>query len=198
IPLALVSTGAPNCLAVWSPDPHMTSAASAPILAAGMSRSFEEMKSLPAFSITSSAPADAWVDESPGLARAGPSPQKPLSFYYPALALKLVPPASGSPPVVRVSGLSEREEMRRGDHRLIRASVSGENVQEVRLEVAPAAHATQSLWDLHGRALGSAPYLFTLRTWGLAPGLYLVRAAARDDWERVGVSGGVMFRVVEK
>lgn len=197
IPLALVSTSAPNCLALWSPDPHMNGAAAAPILAAGMARSFDEIKMLPAYSVTGSAPGEAWVDESTGLARTGPSPQKPLSFYYPALALKLVPPPSGPPPVVKVAGLQEREEMKRGEHRLIRADVGGENIQEAWLEVAPAASATQSRWDPHGRALGAAPYRFTLRTGGLAPGLYLVRAAARDEWEQVGVSGGIMFRVVE-
>lgn len=191
VPLSSVRGDGPTLLRLWSEDQRLNGPASAPILAAGLQRSFEEMKSVPAYHVTESTSGKtvAWLDEK--TTGQPPSPLTQITFYRPALALKLVPEGAAAVDVW-LEALPEDRNLRPEEHPVLTARIQGEGVEAVWLEVDEAG------WKRHGRVLTGPPYQFTVRPTLISPGEKRIRVAARDIWGTVGHSPESWFTFPRK
>jgi len=163
IPARLVQTDGPNYVAVWSSTPQLLSVSSSPILAAAWGG--KDTK--------------AWlnrtVHETPTI-----SPNKALetslSYFLPALAIKLIPPNSSQ---VLLSGLqvSSTESPKKEPMLQAGFSMRGEILERAYLEASPDGKT----WKRFGSALHSGPLLWTLKKDELPAGkMFFLRGVAQD------------------
>jgi len=180
IPLKLIRFDGPNYLAAWSNTAGLLSASSAPILAAAIDPQPGQQ-----------APR-AWLNN----AIAGVPPREPtssigtpISFYLPALVLKLVPPNEAQVEIAAFSVTSASPEAF-----LARFGVLAQDLETAWIE----ASADGQGWERISPLLRHPPFVFSLplksfdRSYQLAETLFL-RAAAEDALGNLGRSEPVQL-----
>ena len=175
VPLEAVSLPGDNFLALWSPTPELLSVSSAPVLAAGWGE-----KDL-----------NTWImKDIKGEPTAGSAAiATGISYFQPAMALKLIP--EGNPHPMKVRLLAWQNGTLEHLKPVITASVEGDSVEEAWIEYAtPIRHGDviKGHWTPVGRPLWKAPYAFSLDQSRLPRGKVLLRIAARNLWEETAVS----------
>lgn len=171
IPVDRLKTGGDYFLALWSPTAALTSVSSAPVLAAAVGGTH----------------SGAWVlNTIKGDLPTSPSaaPGNAITFFQPAIALKLIPAvrADVALPAVRlVSWQAGTPELPRP---VLTVSVSGADIERVWTEVRTA----DGSWKQFGRSLWKAPFVFSLAQDELPIGKARVRSAAVTTRGDQGVS----------
>jgi len=178
IPIGLVSKEQPNYVALWTKDPFLVSASTCPILAAGSRENIQE--SSPYHIGPVSGVKNTWLvenyygDPSTGTWR-------PISFYEPALAIKLIPENKH---IINISLI----ELNSGS---ILCSIEGTDVVCAWLEISKTGSGK---WERYGRYLWDPPYIFDTSKISIERGRYRVRVGARDNWHNIGYSKELTFR----
>jgi len=185
IPTDWINTTGDNYLALWSPTPELVSVSSAPILAAALGG--KEAGTWIVSNLTGELPR---IPKDP--------PGAALSFFQPAIALKLIPAEpSGASPVVKA--VSWEPGTPAHPKPVITANVSGDSIERAWLEyLAPGQRqgdVVRPQWKKIGRPLWKAPYAFTIAQEELPQGKTQIRVAAADIWERVGISDAFAIEV---
>jgi hypothetical protein len=161
IPVGAVSSTDPNYLIIWSPTDNFSSAAIAPILAAGESLSKDAAEPL------------AWLNRSiqgvPPRSKAN-SLETPITNLSPALALKLVP-ANERP--VNVGGCSITPV---GQKFLFQFSVDAQNTEAAWVETSH----DQLDWQRISSYLRQPPYMLTVPSERISARGSYIRATAKD------------------
>ncbi len=175
VPLSAVQPEGEHFLALWSKTPELLTISSSPVLAAGWGG--KEIDSWLAKDIRGTAPSNP--KQSLGTA---------ISYFQPAMALKLIPAGPAHPVHVRLINWQNGtpEHLRP----VITASISGESIERAWIEFeATASHGAGSAqWRRVGRYLWKAPYQFSLDQSHLPPGKIRLRVAAANVWEEMGAS----------
>jgi hypothetical protein len=174
IPVTSVQPKGDNFIALWSPTPAFVAASSSPILAAGWG----------------SKSVSTWLMR--GLK--GSPPQTPgdlgagISYFQPALALKLIP--DGPPHPLQVNVLSWRQGDAEHPSPVLVVDAAGPSVERVWVEASQKGE-----WRRVGRPLWKAPYIFTLAVEELPPGRVQLRAVAANVWEDQAASRPLNIQV---
>jgi len=171
VPLDAINFSGDNYLALWSPTPELVSVSSAPVLAAAWGG--KEVNTWLAKEIRGEPPKDAKAALATG-----------ISYFQPALALKLIP--AGNPHPMRVRILSWQNGTPDHLKAVVTGSVDGESVERVWIEFnASVRHGdvVKGHWTQVGRSLWKAPYTFSLDQGRLPKGKILLRMAAANIWE---------------
>jgi hypothetical protein len=175
VPPSMVSFSSANYLIVWSPTNYFTAASSAPILAASDAdeSGARDTRSWNNRSILGVPPRSAAL-----------SLETPINNIYPALAIKLVPPAPDEA-AVAVNDFSLAHIGRRV---IARFSAAGEDITDAWVE----SSRDQLDWTRISKYQRRPPYVFSLPPdRSVSPGVYL-RGAARDISGAIGYSDQVM------
>jgi hypothetical protein len=176
IPLEAVHWSGENYVALWSPTREFVSISSAPVLAAAWGG--KEVNTWLAKGLEGEPPKD------PAAAT-----QTPLSFFQPAIALKLIRRENPHPVQVRV--VSWQNGTEEHPKPVVVASVLGESIERVWVErnnPHRAGDVISGRWVPLGRSLWKAPYIFSLDTHKLPRGKHLIRLAAVNIWEETAYS----------
>jgi hypothetical protein len=183
VPVDSVNLEGDNYLALWSPTPELLSISSAPVLAAGWGG--KEGNAWLAKDLKGAPPEDSKVSLGSG-----------LSYFQPALALKLIP--AGNPHPMRVSIVSWQNGIPDHLKPVLTGSVEGESVERVWVEYMPSGDkgkAKGTEWRQVGRSLWKAPYAFSLDQGKLPQGKVLLRLATVNVWGEKAVSDPVEIAV---
>ena len=163
VPLSLIQREGPNYLALWSPTPEFLSISSAPVLAAAWG----------------DANSKAWLNHSiqgapPGAA--DKSLETPLSYFQPALAIKLIPTNSAQvtvgPPEVSPAESPDKKPLLQ-----IAFSAQAENLEWAALE----ASANGKTWSRQGAYLRQSPFIWTLEKEAFPKGKKLLLRGVTQD-----------------
>ena len=170
IPLSQINLSGDNFLALGMSTPGFVSVSSGPVLAAGWGGK----------------DINTWLVK--GLHGAPPVPGAKadisgLSYFQPALALKLIPEGPPHPLEVTVLGWTPGSP----DHLkpVVTARVKGDSVERVWLEYSPVGKQT---WTRIGRFQWSSPFIFSIEQAELPHGRVHLRAAAANLWEETYAS----------
>ena len=171
IPIDAVNLSGDNFMAIWSTTPELVSVSSAPVLAAAWGG--KDLNSWILKDIKGELPAD------PAKALASG-----ISYFQPALALKLVPEGKPHPLHVRLLDWQNGKP----DHLkpVVTGSVDGDSVERVCMEFRTSVRTgdvVRSQWTQVGRPLWKPPYTFSLDQARLPQGKVLLRMAAVNIWE---------------
>ncbi len=166
VPSSLVSFSTDNYLIIWSPTNAFVASSSAPVLAAAGVETVGETSAWNNRSISGAPPRNAEG-----------SLETPLKNLHPALAIKLVPPASSE------ISVSEFLFERAGRACVIRFSAWGENISDAWVESSRDGLD----WARVSRFERRQPLVFTLPAGQCTPGSYL-RGAVSDILGTVGQS----------
>jgi hypothetical protein len=181
VPLDAVSSAGENYLALWSPTPELISVSSAPVLAAAAGG--KEINTWIAKSLQGEPPKDA-----------GEALKTGISYFQPALAIKIIPEGPAHPMHVRMMAWQDGTV----DHLkpVISCSVAGESIERVWMEYsAPSGDKGQGRWIRIGRSLWKTPYTFSLDQYNLPHGKIRLRMAAVNQWEEKAYSNSFEIEV---
>jgi hypothetical protein len=176
IPVSAVNLSGDNFVAIWSPTPELVSISSAPVLAAAWGG--KDVNSWILKNIKGELPEDPVVVMASG-----------ISYFQPAMALKLVPEGAAHPMHVRLLDWKNGTP----DHLkpVITGSVEGESVERVWIEFKGSVQTgdvVASQWTQVGRSLWEPPYAFSLDQRRLPKGKVRLRMAAVNIWEEKALS----------
>jgi hypothetical protein len=163
VPLRNVNLSGANYVALWSPTPALITVSSSPVLAASWGGKDQ----------------DTWLTRDiHGAPPSAPSQGTPISYFQPAIALKLIPKGPAHPIAIQVVDWKNTT----GEHPkpVVSARVAGDSIERVWVEYFTDVNHT---WSTVGRPLGKAPYVFTLDTARLPPGRVQLRVIAANIWE---------------
>lgn len=167
VPLKQINFAGDNFLALWSPTPELLSVSSSPVVAAGWGGK----------------EVDAWLTHDvQGAPPQDPSKTGPgISYFTPAMALKLIPQGNTHPVTVRMISWQNGSP----DHLkpVITADVSGDSIERAWIE-----YEKDTTWVRVGRPLWQAPYVFSLDQTRLPHGRVKLRVAAANVWEDISTS----------
>ncbi|MFA5975723.1 MAG: hypothetical protein WC859_06090 [Elusimicrobiota bacterium] len=169
VPLNQVNQAGENFLALWSPTPGFLSISSSPVLAAAWG----------------GRDIDSWVDHA---VKGEPShgPGKALatgvSYFQPALALKLIPAGAAHPVKVRMVSWQNGT----ADHPfpIVTAAVEGDSIERAWVEFS----VDQKKWTKIDRPLWKAPFTFSLNPTSLPKTRLALRVKAANIWEETDTS----------
>jgi hypothetical protein len=175
VPLTSVQPQGENFAALWSNSPAFTSVSSSPVLAAGWGG--KEANTWLLRDIHGAPPAAA--QNPPGAA---------ITYFQPAIALKLIPAGPAHPLAIRVISWTEST----ADHPspILTADVAGPSVERAWLEAAVGKK-----WRPVGRPLWKSPYIFSLPVTELPAGKVSLRVAAVNVWEEQTTSAPLTVQV---
>ena len=176
VPLHAVNLSGDNYLALWSTTPQLVSVSSSPVLAAAWGG--KEVSTWLAKDIAGQPPKDAKSALATG-----------ISYFQPALALKLIP--EGPAHEIRVRAISWVSGTADHPKPVITASAEGDSIERLWIEYAipeRAGDVVHTRWDPVGRPLWKAPYTFSLDQSKLPHGKILLRIVAADVWEEKAFS----------
>jgi hypothetical protein len=176
VPLDSVNFAGDNYVALWSPTPELISVSSSPVLAAGWGG--KEVNTWLANNIKGEPPKDPKTALATG-----------LSYFQPAIALKLVP--AGNPHPMRVRVISWQNGTDNHLKPIISGSAEGESIERVWVEYNNhnrTGDVVRGQWVQVGRSLWKAPYMFSLDQGKLPHGKLLLRIAAVNVWEEKAYS----------
>jgi hypothetical protein len=176
VPLGRVNLAGDNYLALWSPTPELVNVSSSPVLAAGWGG--KDQDTWLTRDINGAPPRDSRTNIG-----------TPISYFQPAMALKLVPNGGGHPLTVRMAdwknGIGEHPKA------AVMAHVEGDSIERVWLEyfidkpAEPNPRGIPSMnhtWAKAGRPLWKAPFILTVDQSKLPPGRVQLRLAASNIW----------------
>jgi hypothetical protein len=183
IPLSEVTMNGDNFVSLWSTTPELLSVSSSPVLAAGWGG--KEINTWIAKDIKGEPPASAAEALKSG-----------ISYFQPAIALKLVPVGGPHPMRIRILSWANGTP----DHLkpILASSVEGESVERVWLEYQGKVHRGDVVgkeWVQVGRSLWKAPYVFSLDQTRLPQGKIRLRIAAVNVWEEKSFSDSFEIEV---
>ena len=185
VPLDWVRPGQDHYLALWSPTPELLTISSAPVLAAALGG--KEPGTFLINNLKGEPPTEP--KDPPGTA---------LTFFQPALAMKLIPKTT-SAPVPTVKLVSWEPGTPAHPQPVLTADVAGSSIQSAWVEyLAPAQRRGDVVrpgWRRVGRPLWKTPFIFTLAQRELPPGKVELRITAVDIWERRGFSDAFTIEV---
>jgi len=167
VPIQQVNFSGDNFLALWSPTPEFLSVSSSPVVAAGWGGK----------------EVDAWLTHDVQ----GAPPQDPskigpgISYFTPAMALKLIP--EGGPHPVTVRMISWQNGAPNHLKPVITADISGDSIERAWVE-----YLKDKTWTKMGRSIWETPYIFSLDQAQLPKGRVRLRIAAANIWEDVSAS----------
>lgn len=171
VPLSSLNLSAPLYVAAWSPSSALVSVASSPVIAAAWGAK----------------ESDAWLVEG---GKGEPpvslnlSTAKGLSYFQPAIAVKLIPEGPAHPITLRVTSWQNGT----ADHPkpVLSVVAGGESIERVWLErndPIRRGDVIKGNWIPMGRAQWKAPYVFSIDQTKLPQGKILVRVGATNSWE---------------
>lgn len=168
IPLSAISASGSNYIAVWSNTPAFVSISSSPVIAAAWGG--KDPDTWLAKDLQGQPPTDPKV-----------SIQTPISYFQPAIALKLIPQGAAHSMTVRVVDWKQGT----ADHLkpTVIADVRGDGIEKVWLE-----YGKGSTWTKVGRPVWQPPYHLTLEQSQLPKGKIQLRVAASNIWEDISMS----------
>lgn len=169
VPVGSISTKGDNYVALFSPSPGLADARSAPILAAAWGDTRQNTW------LSSNAKGEPPFSGYEAL-------KTTVTYFEPAIAIKLVPPSARTVEVALVSPPAPRTVL--SDKVALSAAVRGENVEAAWIEFSTDSR----VWRPLSPSLRGAPYDFTVRRKDLPEGPVRLRAAAKDAWENRGAS----------
>jgi hypothetical protein len=176
VPVRFISDKRDNYVALFSPTKEFSDSRHAPILAAGWGESRD----------------NTWLNSS---AKGEPpfNPEEALktavTYFEPALAIKLVPPNNRA---VSVSLVDAPEHVDfAGEELILRTSVEGTDVRGAWIEFSTDTRA----WNRAVTPILTAPYIFSVKRENLPAGRNLLRAVAVDIRGNRGESGTVSVLV---
>lgn len=174
VPAEILSAKA-NYLALYSPSPTLNTSTTTPVLAAGLDPRAPSKETR------------VWMNDS----LQGALPDDPLqhnvSYYQPALVIKLTNPGPG--PVVEL--LAVKSENTLNNNVFISASLTGQDVQCAWVEALPA----DGPWRPVTPRVWGPPYTFTVPALRLPPTTRELRVKALDVYETPGASRSVKVQV---
>jgi len=171
IPMDKINLSGNNFMALWSPTPEFVSVSSAPVLAAAWGG--KDLNTWILKNIKGEPPA------SPAEAVANG-----ISYFQPAMALKLIP--AGNPHPMHLRLLDWQNGTPEHPKPVVTGSVDGESVERVWIEFNSTGRKgdrVQSHWSQVGRSLWKPPYTFSLDQGRLPKGKILLRMTAVNLWE---------------
>ena len=189
VPLRHVDFKGDNYLALWSATPELLSVSSSPVLAAAWGGKDQ----------------DTWLTrEVHGAPPHDPrqSIGTPISYFQPALALKLIP--KGASHSVNVQLLNWKAGTPDHPKPVVTANVVGDSIERVWLEYfieksgEPNPRGIPSMnhtWARVGRPLWKAPYILSIEQTRLPAGRVQLRVAASNIWEQRGYSNAFTVEV---
>ncbi len=176
VPISSVNVKGDNYLALWSPTPELITISSSPVLAAAWgSRS-----------------QDTWLLRN--IQGTPPQTSGPIgdsiSYFDPAMALKLIPRDSSHPLKVQIAhwsnGIGERPRA------VITARVEGDSIEKIWLEYFVES---KNIWVRTGRTLYHPPFILSLDPMQLPHGRLQLRVVASNVWEERGESSAFKINV---
>jgi len=178
IPLSAVSKKESNYVALWVCEPGFVSVSTCPILASGSRENIQE--SSPYHIGPPPGIQNTWLVEN---YHGNPSTGtwRPISFYEPAIAIKLIPENKHSVNVTIVDVNPD----------FIHAQVEGTDIICAWLEINKIG---SDGWERQGRYLWNPPYIFDTNKISIERGKYRVRVGALDWWHNIGYSREWTFR----
>ncbi len=185
VPLTSINFKADNYLALWSPTPAFVGVSSSPVLAAGWGG-----KNI-----------SGWLAEN----LKGEPPRRPeaymskgLSYFAPAIAIKLIPADRPRQPEVRLRAWKNGSEQH--PKPVVMVSVEGDSIERVWIErndPIRRGDVIRGNWVQVGRSLWRAPYIFSVDHRKIPRGRLLLRACATTIWEDLGCSNPFEIEVSE-
>jgi hypothetical protein len=169
VPVGAINFSGDNYLALWSPTPAFTSTLASPVLAAAWGG--KETEAWLLRDITGAPPKASTISDS-GM----------MSYFHPAIAIKLIPRGPDHPIQVQVAGWTPGTADR--PKPVVTARVSGDSIAAVWLEHGDGRRP----WKKIGRPLRKAPYILTVEPTQLPPGRIQLRVAARNIWQETSAS----------
>lgn len=177
IPMNLVNVKGDNYLALWSPSPALASVSSAPVVGAAWSGKA----------------TDTWLAKN----IQGAPPEKPtespgsaLSYFQPALVLKLIPEGGSHP--ITVESLAWHEATEERMQPMVSAEITGTSVEQAWLEVSQESGQN---WTKVGRSVWQAPYLLPVDRTLLPAGKIKLRVVAVNTWGQQASGGPITMEV---
>lgn len=177
VPVSLVNQGGNNFVALWSPSSSLVNVASSPVVAAAWGDRLQ----------------DAWLKQN----GKGEPPRTPtdlgaaLSFFEPALALKLIPAGAEHP--LAVQAVAWRESVTPRSNPVVIATVMGESIQSVWLEYMP--EKSKGTWKKIGHTLRQAPYYLAVDKTKVPAGRVKLRVVASNIWEQKALSDSITIEI---
>jgi len=170
VPLSKIDFHHQNYIALWSPTTEFVTVSSAPVLAAGWGG--KEPNTWLAHDTYGNPPDNATA-----------ALQTPLSYFQPAIALKLISQGLSHPVTVRIIQWND------GTTELPNPTLTvdpiGDEIDHAWLEYF---QSDQKQWKRVGRRVWRPPYMLTIDREALPQGKVQLRAAAVNLWEEVGYS----------
>jgi hypothetical protein len=171
IPIEALNFPGDNFMALWSTTPELVSVSSAPVLAAAWGG--KDLNSWIIKNIKGEPPSNPAVSVASG-----------ISYFQPAMAIKLVPEGNPHPMHVRILDWQNGKP----DHLkpVVTGSVEGESVERVWVEYKASVRTgdvVRPQWTQVGRSLWKPPYAFSLDQGRLPQGKILLRLSATNIWE---------------
>ncbi len=171
VPLESVNLTGDNYIALWSPTPELLSVSSSPVLAAGLGG--KDVSTWVSRDVNGEPPKTMLPPKTSG-----------VSFFQPAIALKLIPEGAAHPMQVNVQSWKNGTV----DHLkpVISASVEGNSVERVWVELESQVRRGDVVrgkeWIQLGRSLWKVPYIFSLDQGKLPHGKLRLRVASVNVW----------------
>lgn len=168
VPLDVINFGNKNYIALWSASKKLKDINSSPIIAAGWDIK-DKRKNTWLFKDLKKQPPDQFSDGSP------------ISYFDPALAIKLVPQNAYNV-LVHLKNISSAESD--GGKLFFAATVTGVNIEKAWVEISQKTNK----WERYNRCLYNTPYVFALEPATLPKKKFKLRAAAQDELGNTGYS----------
>lgn len=175
VPLDMITMGGENYCALWSPSKKLADEETAPIVAAGWDVKDKRI--------------NTWIfpDAKGELPEGITAACKSISYFEPAIAIKLVPHNDFTVSIY----LKHHVDIVPDDGKLIfSARVTGVNIEKVGLQIEHSGNT----WTRHGMLLYTPPFYFTLDPSDLPRNIFKLRAIAWDEYGNVGLSNTVELK----
>jgi hypothetical protein len=183
VPVSALNLSGDNFLALWSPTPALVSVSSSPVLAAAWGGK----------------DINTWLLNSiKGVPPTSPKAalKNGLSYFQPALALKLIP--AGQPHPIHVQLVTWQNGSPDHLKPVLTASADGESIERVWVEQNVhnrRGDVVTGQWVQVGRSLWKAPYVFSLDQGKLAKGNVMLRVCAVNVWGEKAASDAFGIQV---
>lgn len=168
VPLDLINFEGNNYVVLWSTSKKLNDINSSPIIAAGWDIK-DKRRNTWLFKDLKRNPPDKFSDGSP------------LSYFEPALAIKLAP-QNAYTVLVHLKTIPSIESD--GGKLFFAATVTGVNIEKTWVEISQKGKK----WERYNRCLYNTPYVFTLEPATLPKKKFKLRAAAQDELGNTGYS----------
>ncbi|MFH1378899.1 MAG: hypothetical protein ABII23_01355 [bacterium] len=169
VPLNVINFGGSNYIALWSSNKNLIDTASAPILAGGWDVKDKTQNTWIITDVAGSPPETLTGDA------------KPISYFEPAIAIKLIP-INENRVVVSLQNIPNTQPD--SAELFFAAAVLGTNIEKLWLEIS----SDGSHWERYDKFIYQTPYTFTLSPEELPKTKFKLRSTAVDECGNMGLS----------